>query len=387
MLINPQVYGISLEELELDPMLVDKRKELIISAATTLDRAKMLRYNERTGNLSSTDTGRTASHFYITYDSVEIFNKCLKPSMNGSEIFQMISDAKEFDQIRDRDFRDNEFHELHALHRKYCRVEIKLDNPSMFTFLERKVNVLLQTYIGRATTTSPPLISDLLYISQNVTRIARALFDMALHRNYAKVSSILLELCKMCEMTQWSFESGLRQFPDVLSPEIIHTIEENKIPYTNIIEMGAKELGILLGNQNEVAAVKKCTMEIPYIETSTSIQSITRTILKMNVELFPNFEWNDEFHGLTAVAFWIWLEDLEKIFRWKRVLITKNQVIRKETYKFMFKIPLVEPLPSQLCCTSDRWLDSTSILPLTFPHHLIPHCDASMTDVLEQKFE
>lgn len=35
-------------------MLVNKRKEFIINAAIALDRAQMLRYNERTGDLSST---------------------------------------------------------------------------------------------------------------------------------------------------------------------------------------------------------------------------------------------------------------------------------------------------------------------------------------------
>jgi len=77
MRINPQVYGISLEEVEVnkpysviyvyilfnyfiainlqfDPMLVNKRKEFITSAAMALDRAQMLRYNERTGDLLST---------------------------------------------------------------------------------------------------------------------------------------------------------------------------------------------------------------------------------------------------------------------------------------------------------------------------------------------
>jgi len=44
--------------------------------------------------------GRTASHFYISYDSVEIFNQCLKPFMNMSEILSMISSAKEFDQLK-----------------------------------------------------------------------------------------------------------------------------------------------------------------------------------------------------------------------------------------------------------------------------------------------
>lgn len=44
---------------KLDPMLVNKRKEFIINAAMALDRAQMLRYNERTGDLSST------GYFYL----------------------------------------------------------------------------------------------------------------------------------------------------------------------------------------------------------------------------------------------------------------------------------------------------------------------------------
>lgn len=44
--------------------------------------------------------GRTASHFYISYDSVEIFNQSIKPFMTMSEILSMISSAKEFDQLK-----------------------------------------------------------------------------------------------------------------------------------------------------------------------------------------------------------------------------------------------------------------------------------------------
>lgn len=46
------------------------------------------------------DMGRTASHFYISYDSIEIFNQSLKPFMNISEILSMIASAKEFDQLK-----------------------------------------------------------------------------------------------------------------------------------------------------------------------------------------------------------------------------------------------------------------------------------------------
>ena len=35
----------------------------------------MVRFDQRTGYLNSTDLGRTASHFYIKYDTIEVRNR------------------------------------------------------------------------------------------------------------------------------------------------------------------------------------------------------------------------------------------------------------------------------------------------------------------------
>ena len=69
---NPQVYGINWDQLRDDPTLEAKRKEIITDAARRLDKAKMIRFDERTGFLHPTDLGRTASQFYIKYDTVEV---------------------------------------------------------------------------------------------------------------------------------------------------------------------------------------------------------------------------------------------------------------------------------------------------------------------------
>jgi len=114
---------------------------------------------------------------------------------------------------------------------------------------------------------------------------------MVLRRNNAMMSAKLLEICQMFEMTQWDFESELQQFSDVLPWEIINKIEQRKLSFSRIREMDVKELGILLKNQNVGAAVKKCAMQLPYIEAIESIQPITRTILRINLELYPEFEY------------------------------------------------------------------------------------------------
>ena len=43
-----------------------------MSTARKLDKVRMVRFDERTQYMHSTDLGRTASHFYIKYPSIEV---------------------------------------------------------------------------------------------------------------------------------------------------------------------------------------------------------------------------------------------------------------------------------------------------------------------------
>ena len=58
--------------LQEDPTLEQHRRELIVVAARALDKARMIRFHEATGYMYPTDLGRTSSHFYIKYDTVEV---------------------------------------------------------------------------------------------------------------------------------------------------------------------------------------------------------------------------------------------------------------------------------------------------------------------------
>ena len=85
-----------------DPNLEEHQRTLITTAAEKLDKAKMIRFVQHTGNLHSTDLGRTASHYYIKYASMEIFNELLKPYMNEGQALAMVSKSEEFEQVKVR---------------------------------------------------------------------------------------------------------------------------------------------------------------------------------------------------------------------------------------------------------------------------------------------
>ena len=86
--------------LQKDPGLEIFRRELIVNAARALDKARMIRFVEHSGDLNATDLGRTSSHFYIKYATIETFNEILKPLMTEGEVFSMLSQAQEFEQIK-----------------------------------------------------------------------------------------------------------------------------------------------------------------------------------------------------------------------------------------------------------------------------------------------
>lgn len=75
-----------------------------------------------------------------------------------------------------------------------------------------KVNVLMQAYVSRASLDAFSLISDAAFVSQNVCRIARALFEIALRRGWPALAARTLELAKCFEHRLWPEQSPLRQF-------------------------------------------------------------------------------------------------------------------------------------------------------------------------------
>ena len=87
MLRNPNLYGISMDYLEEDPYLEQKRVDLIHSAAMLLDKSNLVKYDRKTGRFQVTELGRIASHFYITHTSMSTYNQHLKPMMVISNCF------------------------------------------------------------------------------------------------------------------------------------------------------------------------------------------------------------------------------------------------------------------------------------------------------------
>ncbi|NXD34834.1 ASCC3 protein, partial [Copsychus sechellarum] len=376
---NPLVYGISHKAYQMDPVLEKHREQLVIEVGRKLDKARMIHFEERTGFFSSTDLGRTASHYYIKYNTIETFNELFDAHKTEGDILAIVSKAEEFEQIK---VREEEIEELDTLLNDFC----ELPAPGGVENNYGKINILLQTYISRGEMDSFSLISDSAYVAQNAARIVRALFEIALRKRWPAMTYRLLNLSKVIDKRLWGWVSPLRQF-SVLPPSVLSKLEEKNLTIDKMKDMRKDEIGHMLHHVKIGLKVKQCVHQIPSIIMEATIQPITRTVLRVRLNITPDFTWNDQVHGSVGEPWWIWVEDPtnDHIYHSEYFIIQKKQVITKEPQLLVFTIPIFEPLPSQyyIRAVSDRWLGAEAVCIINFQHLILPERHPPHTELLD----
>uniref|UniRef100_A0A3P9AM31 Activating signal cointegrator 1 complex subunit 3 n=1 Tax=Esox lucius TaxID=8010 RepID=A0A3P9AM31_ESOLU len=376
---NPLAYGINHKAYQMDRGLELYRKELVVEAARKLDKARMIRFEERTGYFASTDLGRTASHFYIKYNTIETFNELFNSQRTEADILSIVSKAEEFEQVK---VRDEEMEELEQMLCNYCELPAAGGVENGYG----KINILLQTYIGRGEVDSFSLISDLSYVAQNAARIVRALFEIALRKRWPAMTYRLLNLCKVIDKRLWGFAHPLRQF-SILPSNVLSRLEEKKLSVDKLKDMQKDEIGHMLHHVNIGLKVKQCVHQIPSILMEATIQPITRTVLRVRLQITPDFKWHDQCHGSVGEPWWLWVEDPinDHIYHSEYFLLQKKQVVSGEPQQVVFTIPIFEPMPSQyyIRAVSDRWLGSEAVCIINFQHLILPERHPPHTELLD----
>ena len=377
MLRSPGLYSVG-AEYEDDDALEQKRVDLIHSAATVLEKCGLVKYDKKNGKLQSTELGRIASHYYISHTSMMTYNHHIQPMTSPVELFRVFALSDEFKYIPVRQDEKAELAKL--LGRVPIPVKETVEEP------HAKINVLLQAYISRLKLDGLALMADLVYVTQSAGRILRAIFEITLKKGWASVAKTALDLCKMAERRMWPTMTPLRQFP-TCPRDVIQKTERIEVPWASYFDLDPPRMGELLGMPKLGKTVCNLVSKFPRLDVQAQVQPMTRSMLRVELTITPNFEWDEALHG-TAENFWIIISDCdgeEILFHDQFMLRGVYAMSEMNEHLVEFTIPMVEPMPPHyfVSLVSDRWMHSETKFTLSFQKMILPEKFPQHTSILD----
>ncbi|KAM4056735.1 sec63 brl domain-containing protein [Hirsutella rhossiliensis] len=336
---SPTAYGIEWAEIRDDPTLVQRRRQLAMQAARTLQQCQMIIFNERTEELRSKDIGRIASQYYILHTSIQVFNAMMRPQASEADILKMISMSGEFDNVQSR---DTEAKELTHLKDNVvpCAVDGGIDTA------QTKTNILLQSYISRLQPEDFALSNDMNYVAQQSGRICRALFMLALNRRWGHQCLVLLTLSKSIEKRIWPFQHPLHQF-DLAKPVLNQLDSRENLTVEAMKDMEPAEIGGMVRNHSAGKSIAKILNHFPTVHVEAEIAPLNRDVLRIKLYVIPDFTWRDQIHG-TSESFYVWVENSETSEIYHHEFFILNRRKLHDDHELNFTIPLSDPLPTQI---------------------------------------
>ncbi|CRG92091.1 pre-mRNA-splicing helicase BRR2 [Talaromyces islandicus] len=377
MLRSPGLYSVGADYAD-DDALEQKRVDLIHSAATLLEKAGLVKYDKKTGKLQSTELGRVASHYYISHTSMQIYNHHLQPAIGTVELFRIFSLSEEFKYIPVR--QDEKLELAKLLGRVPVPVKEGIEEP------HAKINVLLQAYISRLKLEGLALMADMVYVTQSAGRLLRAIFEISLKKGWSSVAKTALNLCKMAEKRMWPTMTPLRQFPSC-PRDIMQKAERIDVPWPSYFDLDPPRMGELLGMPKAGRIVCDLVSKFPRLEVQAQVQPMTRSLLRVELTITPNFVWDDSVHG-AAESFWVIVEDCdgEEILFHDQFILRREYTQGEVTDHIMeFTVPISDPIPPHyfLHITSDRWMHSETKVAVSFQKLILPERFPPHTPLLD----
>ncbi|CAA9987030.1 pre-mRNA-splicing helicase BRR2, putative [Plasmodium knowlesi strain H] len=415
MMKNPELYGIFGKNEKMESIYFEQGKEnnisdlfmeklnkkiynIIYSAFITLEKYDLVKYNKKLNTVSSTYIGRISSYYYVDYRSIDLYSKKLNKHTNETELLKIFGMSDEFKHIF---VREEEKLELSVIMEK-----LPIPLKESISIPHTKINILLQLYLSNVTLNGYVINADLIYIQQNALRIFRAFFEISLKKNSYHLSALTLKFCKMVERKMWGTMSPLRQF-GLLSNELIRIIEKKNITFRNYLNMSLNEYITIFKNKKIAKNVYKLVHHFPKIELNAYIQPINHRMLKVELNVTPDFIYNPKYHG-NFMLFWVFVFDISSesmlhydLFSLKRGGVANSANINafnetSQLYKegeqsgdtlddhlLTFFVPINENPFYIVKVVSDKWLECESTINLYLKDIILPSKVSFSTPLLD----
>ena len=366
MLISPELYGLSKDDVENDKDLFKRRCDLIHSAAILLEKNGLIKYDLTKGNFISNNIGKIASHYYIKYNSMGTYNKNIHENMTELDLLNLFSLSEEFKLIP---LRAEEKKEIKQLYNK-VPYPIKSNQEEERT----KINILLQCYIANIKLDGYAINSDMIFISQNANRLFRALFELCLSKSWAKLTLLCLKFCKEIQHRMWDVMTPLRQFK-IIPEKIIHRIEaKEQLTFDRLCECNVTQMIELLHMQkNNCDSIYKLIHTFPKVNVEINLQPLTRNCIYFDVYVSANFTWLTKYHPYKELFHLFLLDNDCEIILHHEMFWLKEKNINDEK-NFGFIVPVTEVLPPYyfMYIISDSWIKSIKMVPVCLQNLILP---------------
>ena len=234
-----------------------------------------------------------------------------------------------------------------------------------------KVNVLLQAHISQLKLDGFALVADMTLVAQSAARLMRAIYEIVLYRGWARLAERTLGICKcidnkmsvdfvvvvvcwcyclvvcwfycfcfllllpvvsvvffylfqmptqfrvsnkhnlkcvICSFARWRSMCPLRQFKKI-PYDVVRKIEMRNFPWERFYDLNPIEIGELVRMPKSGKTIHRYVHQLPRLQLSVHIQPITRSTLRVELTITPEFVWDDKAHG-ESQAFWIFVKDV-----------------------------------------------------------------------------
>lgn len=406
---NPIAYQFSIiPTIERTYQLEQFMQNQLQKSIAELNQERLIRFDNNTHFLSSTELGRITSHFYIRSETMAMFCEKLgimtetnQTTKNKDEyitefkLLSIMAKAKEFENLK---VREEETFELRKVLKEHWIFEEgfktikrpgdKNIEEGVVIEVEEKILILISGYLKQYEFDCFSLVIDTQYVIQNSIRILRCILEITFKKNLANLVDTVLKWCKFLEARMIPYQSPLRQFckennqgsyntmrarkeqrEGFLESYYLNALENQKnatgdyytLDLNEILEMDAEELAFRAGFNNPSAGrhIKKYASYIPRIKVTYNIKPITSSILKITLTVLAEYEFTPRWHSKTEL-FLIYVHDEAEILHNETIAFTNKHLTGKIPIETSFFVPYRETENHQynLVVSSDRWVGS-----------------------------
>jgi pre-mRNA-splicing helicase BRR2 len=165
---------------------------------------------------------------------------------------------------------------------------------------------------------------------------------------------------------------------------VIRKLEKKDFAWDRFYDLQPHEISELVRLPKMGKLIHRLVHQFPRLELSAHVQPLTRTVLRVELTITPDFQFDVKTHG-GAEQFHVLVEDVDGEAILHHELFVLKARFAEDEHTLTFTVPISDPLPPQyfVRVVSDRWLGAETVLPVSFRHLLLPEKYAPHTELLD----